>query len=157
MPHHPRPLIVAVIVTVVLTVSFIVTVSTPHAVNIAQHSYFNLAGHASGPILDHLVQLAASHYTPVDATQIPTGEVAPVAGGPFDFHAAPRRIGDAIDQVRGGCGWRRCAAWHASECAALCTLSASCTHSSTAINTKPRTQQTLHARAASAGAGRLRP
>ena len=57
-----------------------------HAVNVAQHSYFNLAGHASGTVLDHVLTLhGADHYTPVDATQIPTGEVLPVEGTPFDF------------------------------------------------------------------------
>jgi galactose mutarotase-like enzyme len=44
------------------------------AVNIAGHSYFNLAGHNSGTILGHVVKLAADHYTPVDDTNIPTGE-----------------------------------------------------------------------------------
>jgi galactose mutarotase-like enzyme len=50
-----------------------ILLATP-AVNIAQHSYFNLAGHASGDVLGHLVKLAADHYTPVDKHQIPTGK-----------------------------------------------------------------------------------
>lgn len=69
-------------------------------VNIAQHSYFNLAGHASGSILGHTLRLVgADHYTPVGATLIPTGEIAPVAGTPFDF-TAPQTIGSRIDKVR---------------------------------------------------------
>jgi aldose 1-epimerase len=73
-----------------------------HAVNVAQHSYFNLAGHASGSVLDHFLTLhGADHFTPVDATQIPTGEVLPVEGTPFDF-SRPHKIGERIDQVEGG-------------------------------------------------------
>ena len=51
--------------------------------NIAHHSYFNLDG--SGTILDHSLQIYADHYLPVDANQIPTGEIAPVADTGFDF------------------------------------------------------------------------
>lgn len=70
--------------------------------NIAQHSYFNLAGHASGPVLDHVLTLpGADHFTPVDQTQIPTGEVLPVEGTPFDF-TRPRAIGERIELVEGG-------------------------------------------------------
>lgn len=56
--------------------------------NLAQHTYWNLAGHDSGEIAGHELRLFASRYTPVDATLIPTGELAPVKGTPFDFTAA---------------------------------------------------------------------
>ena len=49
------------------------------------HSYFNLAGHDSGSVFDHLLKLEADNFTPVDELSIPTGEIRPVAGTPFDF------------------------------------------------------------------------
>lgn len=53
--------------------------------NMTNHSYFNLNGHESGVIFDQTVQINASHFTPTDDKAIPTGELAPVAGTPFDF------------------------------------------------------------------------
>ncbi len=57
----------------------------PTLCNLAHHSYFNLGG---ADILSHHLQIAADHYLPVDETLIPTGEVAPIAGTPFDFRSA---------------------------------------------------------------------
>lgn len=64
----------------------------PTPINLANHSYYNLGG--GGTVQDHLLWLAASDYTPVDAELIPTGEIRSVEGTALDFRA-PREIGDA--------------------------------------------------------------
>jgi len=65
-------------------------------INLSQHTYWNLHGDGQGDILDHVLTLNASAYTPVDSTLIPTGQIAPVEGTPFDFRR-PTVIGARID------------------------------------------------------------
>jgi len=91
-----------------LSIDYTAISDAPTPVNLTQHAYFNLAGHAAGDIGGHELTLKASRYTPVDEKLIPTGAMAPVRGTPFDFttpHAIGARIGDDDPQLRLGGGY----------------------------------------------------
>jgi aldose 1-epimerase len=78
------------------SVDFFAETDQATLVNLTQHSYFNLGGHASGVISDHLFQTNASWYLPTTQRQIPTGEIASVNDTPFDF-LKEQPIGERID------------------------------------------------------------
>ena len=79
-----------------VTIDYTGTTDKPTVVNLTNHSYFNLAG--SGDILKHIIRIAADRYTPVNDQLIPTGELAAVAGTPFDFQRATA-IGSRFEQL----------------------------------------------------------
>ncbi len=91
-----------------LKISYLASTDKDTIINLTNHSYFNLAGTGAGDVLGHEVMINAEQFTPVDETQIPTGEVAAVKGTPFDFtQRTPigARIEDQHQQINFGKGY----------------------------------------------------
>ncbi len=91
-----------------LKVEYWATTDKPTPINLTQHSFFNLKGAGNGDVNDHVMQIFADGFTPVDSTLIPTGEIAPVEGTPFDFRtptAIGTRINDEHIQMKYGNGY----------------------------------------------------
>lgn len=89
-----------------LKLEYTATTDRDTILNLTHHSYFNLGG--KGTILEHVVQIPADKFTPVDETLIPTGELQPVDGTPFDFRqptAIGARIGQDDEQLKFGKGY----------------------------------------------------
>jgi aldose 1-epimerase len=91
-----------------LKIDYAATTDKPTVLNLTNHSYFNLKGQGDGEIVDHIVQINASKFTPVDKNLIPTGELKSVAGTPFDFRKPQKisaHIGDNDEQLKLGLGY----------------------------------------------------
>lgn len=78
-----------------VTIQYCAVCDQDTPLNLTSHGYFNLAGHDSGEVCDHILWIDADSYTPTGVSAVPTGEKAPVFGTPFDF-TKPKRIGEEL-------------------------------------------------------------
>lgn len=89
-----------------IAIEYEATTDKKTAVNLTNHAFFNLNG--NGTINNHILQVQADQYTPVDATLIPTGKIESVTNTPFDFRQ-PKIIGERVelnhDQLKNGAGY----------------------------------------------------
>jgi aldose 1-epimerase len=91
-----------------LAIDYTATTDKATVINVTNHAYFNLSGNPNNKILDHEMMIHADHFTPVDSTLIPTGELRAVKGTPFDFTSS-KTIGKDIEadyeQLKFGLGY----------------------------------------------------
>jgi aldose 1-epimerase len=92
----------------VLQIAYVASTDKDTVINFTNHSYFNLAGNGSGSVSDQTLLVNADRYTPAGPDQIPTGEIAPVEGTPFDFRQMMpigARLHSAFQQMVYGHGY----------------------------------------------------
>lgn len=82
-----------------LAITYRASASRRTPIAMTNHTYWNLAGHGSGTVLDHVIEVHADEWTPVDAELIPTGEIASVDGQPVDLRT-PVRLRDPVEALR---------------------------------------------------------
>ncbi|HUE71413.1 MAG TPA: aldose epimerase family protein [Pirellulaceae bacterium] len=82
-----------------MRIDYAATTDKPTVLNLTNHCYWNLGGAGSGQILEHVLTIHADKYLPIDATSIPTGELADVKGTPMDF-TSPHKIGARIGELK---------------------------------------------------------
>lgn len=91
-----------------IDINYTATTDKTTIINMTNHSYFNLNGDPNTPITDNILYVNAANFTPVDRTYMTTGEIAPVAGTPFDF-TTPKAVGQDIaadnEQIKFGNGY----------------------------------------------------
>ena len=104
--NYPGELTVSVTYTLrpdnSLKIDYRAVTTKPTVLNLTNHAYFNLEDGGSSDVLDHVIKINATHYTPIDENKIPTGELAPVEGTPLDFRrpqAIGARLHDAHPQL----------------------------------------------------------
>ena len=95
----------------VLTVETFATTDAPTVLNLTNHAYWNLAGDGSGTVDGHRLQVPAEAFLPIDETGLPTGELRPVAGTPFDLRTAVQlgfSLEEDDEQLARGKGFDHC-------------------------------------------------
>lgn len=109
--NYPGNIAVKAVYTIAdneLSIEYTATTDKPTVLNLSHHSFFNLAGEGNPSILNHELTLNADFFTPIDSTQIPTGEIRSVNDTPFDFSktkAIDLHINDNDEQLLFGCGY----------------------------------------------------
>lgn len=97
-PGHVSVALTYTLTPSMLLLEYIAASTQPTPINLTHHAYFNLRDGGNTPIADHVVQLNSGRYTPTSKELVPTGQILPVTGTPYDF-TKPTRLGDRLHQT----------------------------------------------------------